>query len=209
MHFDGPHISCDTPKALLLLLHGYGASGNNLFPLASALLKGVPDVACFMPDAPYPCEQGGPGFQWFSLRDIDFSKPLPSYVKERIAHAGVVLQEHIERSGFTGPVFVGGFSQGGCLAMHMGLFLRHTKGVLCFSGFYPPEYLNAPIYTPPLFWYHGGNDDVVPLASMHASLAPLYNKGYTITTCIDPTAQHYVTEKGIKAARAFLQDALS
>ncbi|MEJ2027280.1 MAG: hypothetical protein P8X52_07475 [Limibacillus sp.] len=56
-------------KALVVLLHGWGADGNDLIGLAPLLGQVLPDAAFVAPNAPDPCEMNPAGRQWFSLQD--------------------------------------------------------------------------------------------------------------------------------------------
>ncbi len=54
-------------KQLVVLLHGYGADGNDLLPLGAAWRDILPDAAFVAPDAPWPCDANPFGRQWFPL----------------------------------------------------------------------------------------------------------------------------------------------
>ena len=69
---DGPRFgpaSGGQPRSLVLLLHGVGADGNDLIGLAPYFAQALPDTAFVSPNAPYPCDMGPFGYQWFSLQD--------------------------------------------------------------------------------------------------------------------------------------------
>ena len=55
-------------SSIVLLLHGYGANGEDLIGLAPPLSQALPDTVFLSPNAPFPCE-GNPigGFQWFDV----------------------------------------------------------------------------------------------------------------------------------------------
>ena len=57
-----------TPKRLVVLLHGLGADGNDLFGLVPALAPALPETAFVAPDAPFPCDMAPFGRQWFSVQ---------------------------------------------------------------------------------------------------------------------------------------------
>ena len=61
----GPHDK-GKPGHLVVLLHGYGADGNDLIGLAPVLAPLMPDVVFLAPNAPYPCEGNPFGYQWFA-----------------------------------------------------------------------------------------------------------------------------------------------
>ena len=54
---------------LVVLLHGFGSDGNDLIGLAPHWARVLPDTEFLSPHAPYPCEMGPFGHQWFSFGD--------------------------------------------------------------------------------------------------------------------------------------------
>ena len=66
----GPHNG-GKPGHLVVLLHGYGADGNDLIGLAPVLAPLMPDVVFHAPNAPYPCEGNPMGYQWFGISRLD------------------------------------------------------------------------------------------------------------------------------------------
>ncbi len=66
----GPHNE-SKPGHLVILLHGYGADGNDLIGLAPVLGPLMPDVVFYAPNAPYPCEGNPFGYQWFPVSRLD------------------------------------------------------------------------------------------------------------------------------------------
>ena len=69
---NGPSFIPKDPKNALILLHGYGADGADLFTLSEELKKHFKNMAFFAPNAPTVTIGGG--YEWFSLDDY-FSKP--------------------------------------------------------------------------------------------------------------------------------------
>ena len=56
---EGPSLepaSGGPAKQLIVLLHGYGADGNDLIGLAPHFAEALPDAAFVSPHAPFPCE---------------------------------------------------------------------------------------------------------------------------------------------------------
>ncbi len=71
VQIDGPRLepaSGGAPKQLVILLHGYGADGNDLIGLGEAWASYLPDAAFISPHAPegLPGQFFG-GRQWFNL----------------------------------------------------------------------------------------------------------------------------------------------
>ena len=56
-------------KALVVLLHGVGADGQDLIGLAPHWARYLPQAEFLAPDAPEPCDMAPYGRQWFSLQD--------------------------------------------------------------------------------------------------------------------------------------------
>jgi phospholipase/carboxylesterase len=206
MHFSGPHIPCENPRALVVLLHGYGSDGENMLSLADSFQR--PDVFFWCPQGHSPCETHPGGRQWFSLSQwdsCDFEKSL-SHMIARMDHASELLiaQLHEGIQGFEGPIYVGGFSQGAALAYHIGLFGMPTSGVMGFSGFY--HLTSAPLFRPPLFWSHGKRDEVVPFSWMEKGVTSLKAYDLDLTSHVDPDAGHHITPQSTRAAGSFLQE---
>lgn len=157
------------PEQLIVLLHGVGAAGAGLAPLAEALRAEFPQSVVLAPDAPHPFEAGGPGHQWFSIAGITEDN--------RAEHVAAVLPGLIgwlratqQRLG-VGPAAtaLGGFSQGAILALEAVQAEDGIAGrVLAFSGRYVRLPALAPRHTT-LHLFHGGADPVI--AASHARMA--------------------------------------
>ena len=62
----GPHNGGKAGH-LVVLLHGYGADGNDLIGLGREWAKLLPHAAFVSPHAPEPCAASPMGRQWFDL----------------------------------------------------------------------------------------------------------------------------------------------
>ena len=60
-------------KSLVILLHGYGADGNDLLGLSQPLSDYMPDTAFRAPNAPERSAMNPMGYQWFPLPWLDGS----------------------------------------------------------------------------------------------------------------------------------------
>ena len=59
MELSGPRLDPaegGSARSAVLLLHGYGADGNDLIGLAAEWAPALPETMFFSPHAPYPCE---------------------------------------------------------------------------------------------------------------------------------------------------------
>jgi len=54
-------------KKLLILLHGYGADGNDLLPIGEHIQKKIPNIEFISPNAFDKCEMNPFGYQWFHI----------------------------------------------------------------------------------------------------------------------------------------------
>src|SRR5262245_23292454 len=86
-HLDGPRIMprSGAPDALVVLLHGYGANGDDLIALADGWRQRLPGAVFVAPNAPEPIP-GMPGsLQWFPLTLRDPSEYWRGVVAARPA----------------------------------------------------------------------------------------------------------------------------
>lgn len=151
----------------LVLLHGYGAPGDDLIPLATQLRARVPGLRVAIPEAPIDL---GHGRAWWNIdlgdRPSDRSEEHPPGMDE--------AREDLEALMARLPLvpsrtIVAGFSQGGMLAMELGLRRRPPlAGIASLSG----GALDADAWVrrgrrgPPIFLSHGRQD---PLLSFDAA----------------------------------------
>ena len=121
---DGPShgpYSGGRPKQLIVLLHGYGADGNDLIGLAPVLAPLMPDAVFHSPNAPYPCEGNPMGYQWFSINRLDPASRLAG-TRSAAPFVDEFLDEKLAAYGLdeTSTVLIG-FSQGTMMSLHVGL----------------------------------------------------------------------------------------
>ncbi len=152
------------PEQLILLLHGVGASGADMAPLAQALRTEFPQAALLAPDAPHAFDGGAHprGRQWFSVAGITEASRI-----ERVAAVLPALHGWIRATQDRlrlPPVAtcVAGFSQGAILALETALAADGLAGrVLAFSGRFVALPTAAPQHTT-VHLFHGGADPVMP-----------------------------------------------
>ncbi|HEY6135669.1 MAG TPA: esterase [Rubrivivax sp.] len=157
------------PEQLIVLLHGWGSAGAAMAPLAQALRAQFPQAVVLAPDAPQPFEGEGPGRQWFSIGGItDEDRPARVAVALPPLLAWLRAQQH--RLGVAPPATaLGGFSQGAILALEAAVHADGIAGrVLAFAGRFATLPEAAPRETT-LHLFHGGADDVMPVAHAQAA----------------------------------------
>jgi len=178
----------------LVLLHGYGAAGDDLASLGRSLLR--PGVRCLAPAA--PLSLGGGGRAWWQIDASD----RPRYVSDEPGPAQLStlpnLQLEVARSAVSGVlrtvreryaperVFLGGFSQGAMLALDLLLAGSEPldrafvlSGALLVDS---AAHFAAPRAShPPVFISHGHQDRRLPFAGAERARDELQAHGYPVT----------------------------
>lgn len=149
---------------LLVLLHGYGCTEDDLLPLADRL---DPRFLVVAPRAPK--EVGPAGFCWYGL-DWSVTPPradLGEVLAARELLAGFLEELPGDVGAAPGGAFLLGFSQGAILSLAL-LLARPdlVRGVVAHSGrlsrLPPPEPAPAALARAEALLLHGEDDDVVP-----------------------------------------------
>lgn len=225
MALHGPHQPAASGKTrqAVILLHGYGADGNDLIGLAPILAPGLPDAAFYSPDAPLPCEMSPFGRQWFSLADYDPELLRRNPATMQPAYAAMVdgaqraapaiesfVAEVMEREGLSDPAAVAfvGFSQGTMMSLHVALRMAApVAGVVGFSGALlgADTLVAETVSRPPVLLVHGEADPVVPVQALTLAAAALAEAGIEVASHTRPGLQHGIDEEGLRLALAFLR----
>lgn len=198
-----------TPKRAVVLLHGVGADGNDLFGLVPALSPALPDTAFFSPDGPFPCDMASFGRQWFSLQ-IRTAEAIEAGVRAAAGILDAFLDETLERLGLdSGRLALVGFSQGTMMSLYVGL--RRTKplaGIVGYSGRLvgPTSEFKS---KPPVLLVHGDADQVVPSDSLPLAVKTLEQAGVPVEQVTRPGLGHGIDEEGLRRGRDFLVKVLA
>ncbi len=198
-------------KHLIVLLHGLGADGNDLFGLAPEFAEHFPDAHFVSPNAPFPCDMAPYGYQWFSMLDRN-----PNKLYAGILEAAPILNAFLDAQLSAlklepSKLALIGFSQGAMMSLHVAP--RRAKpiaGVVGFSGgIVGGDTLGNDIQSkPPICLIHGDADPVVPYGLMAASERVLSSLGVSVETHTRPGLPHGIDGGGLEAAVAFLRRVL-
>lgn len=209
MELDGPALAPadgGDAKKLVILLHGYGADGNDLASLAPLFAQMLPDAFFVSPNAPLPCEMGA-GYQWFSIQNPD-----PVFKMAQIREAAAILNAFIDRRlanlGLSDDrLALVGFSQG----TMMSLFTAPRRaapcaGIMGYSGRLEggedlPDEIKS---RPPVTLVHGDQDPLLPVAMMDQAAETLKANGIAVETHLRPSLGHGIDEDGLKIGMRFL-----
>jgi phospholipase/carboxylesterase len=192
-----------TARHLVVLVHGYGADGNDLISLAPHWQELLPDCAFAAPNAPSRLP-GGPGYQWFPISRID-----PHEMRGGVESAAPLLEEFLDaelaRLGL-GPdrLMLTGFSQGTMLSLHLGLRRAvPPAAIVGFSGLLagaPPEGAAFP----PILLTHGDSDPVIPAEAMLMAANELGGAGARVQWHLAPGMGHGIDGATLGLAGGFL-----
>ena len=202
----GP-VSGGAPKRMVILLHGYGANGDDLIGLAQPFAQVLPDTVFLAPNAPYRCEMSPMGYQWFDVWNQNAADRLRQ-LRETAEIADAFIDAALAEHGLTDrDLALCGFSQGTMLSLHVGL--RRPKpcaGILGYSGrLEAPETLTGEIVSrPPVMLIHGEQDELLAVALMDAAAERLRECGVKVETHRRPGLGHGIDPDGVRLGAGFL-----
>ncbi|XP_026730732.1 acyl-protein thioesterase 1 [Trichoplusia ni] len=208
-----PVIIAATAKqtASLIFLHGLGDTGHG-WASTIAAIRG-PHVKVICPTASAMPVTLNAGFRmpsWFDLKTLDATAPED---EEGIVRATDLVHRLIAdevKAGIpSSRILLGGFSQGGALALHAGLtYPEPLAGVMSLSCWLPrhahfPDNVKAPLELP-IFQAHGDCDPVVPFkwGQMTASFLKTFMKNVEFSTY--QGLSHSSSEAELKDMRGFI-----
>lgn len=208
-HNGQPVLSAGAPlataKAAVILLHGRGASAEDILSLADPL--GVDGVAYLAPQAS--------GWVWYPER---FLVPRARNEPHLSSALGVVdgLVADLSDAGIAGSrVVVAGFSQGACLALEWtARAARRIGGAIGFSGGLigsdaEIEERAGDLAGTPVFLGCSDVDFHIPVERVHATGRILAALGAAGATRIYPGMGHTIVQDEVDAARQIIAAAAS
>ena len=224
----GPTVpaASGTTKSVAIMLHGYGADGNDLIGLAPHLANALPNTTFYSPNAPFPCEMSPFGRQWFSLAeyDPDFLRrtaetmsgalaAMAEGARKSAAYVDDFIDHVMETHGISADkVALVGFSQGTMMSLQTAPRRdQQIAGVVGFSGALLGEQtFGAEIKSrPPMVLVHGTADPVVPIEASRLAKETLEANKIEVKLHERPGLQHGIDEEGLGIAAAFLKTHLA
>lgn len=211
---DGPRVgpaNGGAADALVVMLHGLGADGNDLIGIAPVWGRELPSVAFSSPNAPYPCDMAPFGRQWFSLQSRDPADMLAG-IRSAAPILNAYLDAELERVGL-GPdkLALVGFSQGTMMSLYTALRRpAPVAGIVGYSGaLIAGDLPDDPVTAkPPVVLVHGTADEVVPFGAMEAAATGLAAAGVAVESVPRPGLGHGIDEVGLGVGAAFLRRVL-
>lgn len=216
-----PAVEIETgpaPDASVIWLHGLGDDGHGWSDVVDALgLKSTLAVRFIFPHAPVmpvTLNNGYPMRAWYDLREADLKQRADlAGVRDSQAHVERLMAREHARGVSVSRLVLGGFSQGGAVALYAGL--RHAErlaGVVGLSTYLVDEAMLASEAAPanrdvPILMAHGTFDPVVRFAWGDAARQALQKAGWPVEWHTYPMEHSAVLEE-ILVVGAFLNRVL-
>jgi len=200
-------LSGKSPKQIVLLLHGFGSSGQDMISLAPDWQAELPDALFLAPHAPQR-SLAGIGYQWWPLTEIS-PRALALGASSVAPALNSFIDRKLEQYGLSGEdLALVGFSQGTIMALHVGLRReRRVAAVVGYSGLLAgsPELPTEIRSRPPTLLVHGVLDAIVPISALYSTEQELQQLGVEVKTHISYGVGHTVDPVGMKAGRDFIK----
>lgn len=209
----------ENPTHAVVWLHGLGADGNDFAPFVTEIdHQGLPPTRFVFPHAPTRPVTINGGYvmrAWYDILSLDFSarREDAESIRESASLVSALLRREEERGVPPSNIVLAGFSQGGAMALHVGL--RHPQrlaGLLALSTYLPlGDTVGGEIHSTnrdvPIFQAHGLADDVIPCRIGKQSADWLAGHGLPVEWHEYPTG-HNVTLAELRDVERWLQKVL-
>lgn len=177
------------PAWTLIFLHGLGADGHDFAPLPGEM--DLPEAVRFVfphaPVTPVTINGGLSMPAWYDVLTLDWNGPEDGAgVRSSARELQGLIRRETERGIPSSRVFIGGFSQGGSVALFTGP--RHSEplaGIVALSTWMPQpatlaEENSASNRSLPVFMAHGTHDPTVPMMFGARSRDQLRDQGHEV-----------------------------
>ncbi|MCZ6458313.1 MAG: dienelactone hydrolase family protein [Gammaproteobacteria bacterium] len=181
-------IEPDQPAAgTVIWLHGLGADAHDFEPIVPQLTLNQP-LRFVFPNAPVRPVTINAGMEMRAWYDIDPGAPLSGEAEIRESAAAVqkLLEQENTRGIPTSAITLAGFSQGGVIALQLGLRSNERlAGIMALSTYvHDHEHLSEEVsfasIDVPIFMAHGRADPMIPIARAVTSREAMAALNYQI-----------------------------
>lgn len=178
VHETGPEPACT-----VIWLHGLGADGHDFEPIVPQLIqtarRSVRFVFPHAPVRPVTINNGMAMRAWYDILGLQIDRDQDRQgIDDSIARVNRLIEREINRGIQPGQIALVGFSQGGAIALRVGLAqqqrLAAVVGLSCYllQADQREHWLTPAGRSTPVFIGHGSVDPVVPIAlGQHAAQA--------------------------------------
>lgn len=199
-------------RGAVIWMHGLGASNHDFDDIVPWINR--PDLRFVFPAAPVKpvtINGGYPMPSWYDILSFD-NPPLrerESDVRESAKAIEALIDREIERGISSHRIVLAGFSQGGAMALHVGLrYNKPLAGILVLSGYLVlPHQLHAECHTAnastPVLFCHGTSDPTVPLGLAQSGFQAVKALGHT-AEFLEFNMPHTICEPEVTAITRWL-----
>ena len=205
----------ETPSGSVIWLHGLGADGHDFEPIVPELNLDVP-IRFVFPHAPERSVTINGGMEMRAWYDIDPGSPLSG--TDDIRSSATAVQELVDienRNGIpTNRIVLAGFSQGGVIALHLGLRAESRfAGLMALSTYvHDHEHVGNEVSFAsidiPIFMAHGIADPMIPITRAVTSREALTALNYQVDWR-EYGMGHHVCPEELVDIKGFLERVLS
>ena len=164
---------------VVILLHGYGASMYDLVGIAPAINQ--EDYIYVFLNAPIELNigYGQTGYAWIPIGDSSEINQIAQVINKSI-------EEFINNTEYKiGSLYIGGFSQGGMMTIHVGLAssISFEGAIILSSRMYPQHNIELSVNNPDttkIFMAHGIQDSVLPVEDGRNTKNHLIQMGFDL-----------------------------
>ena len=177
----------DNPTASVIWLHGLGADATDFEPMVP-MLDIQASVRFIFPNAPIRPVTINGGMEMRAWYDIDPGAPLAGGedIKNSVAAIRSIVAEEIAAGIPSERIALAGFSQGGVIALELGL--SHNQplaGIMALSTYLHDheqitERIGLANVETPIFMAHGLSDPVIPITRAITSREALIGLNYCV-----------------------------
>ena len=164
------HDTAVNPKFVIIWLHGLGSDGNDFADVIPQLAFQLPaPIRCIFPHSPQRAVTINGGAimpAWYDIRSLQTERDINySHLDEARDSVVEIIQKQVDEGFSLNNIIVGGFSQGGAVAVDILLSAQLQIGAYIILSSYiarKPISVDESIKKIPLFLSHGIYDEVVP-----------------------------------------------
>jgi phospholipase/carboxylesterase len=208
-----------TTQYSIIWLHGLGADGHDFESIVPELkLKQESHIHFIFPNAPIQAMTINGGMKmrsWYDIFSLDLNKEVAiNDIYQSAKAITQLIEQEIKQGVKAENILLAGFSQGGVIALHVGLrFPQKLAGIIALSTYLPTtEQLkserNIHNDSTPIFMAHGSMDTVVAVQTAKLAFTQLKKLSYPVSWHEYPM-QHSICLEEIIDISSFINQSLS
>ena len=198
----------------VIWLHGLGADGHDFEGIIPQLqLNAEANIHFIFPNAPIQAVTINGGMEmraWYDILERTLERKVDvSGIYQSASQLEQLIQQEMAKGIPSERILLAGFSQGGVIAMHTGLYFSHKLGgIVSLSAYFPtleklksePSIANT---TTPIFMGHGILDSIVAIETGKAVYNDLNDLHYNVEWH-DYLMEHSVCSEEISDISTFI-----